>query len=157
VSDDVVIRRAEPRDVPQVAVLAAELVRMHHRADPARFLIVDDLETGYGRWLSREVLRAEAAFVVACRGDTVLGYAYGSVAGRDWMMLLDAHGAIHDIFVAEAARRSGIGRKLMAAIIGALETLGARLIVLSTMSGNEAAQRLFRESGFRPTMLEMTR
>jgi hypothetical protein len=35
--------------------------------------------------------------------------------------------------------------------------LGAERVLLSTMVGNETAQHLFRATGFRPTMLEMTR
>ena len=42
-------------------------------------------------------------------------------------------------------------------MVARLEALGAPRVVLSTMVGNEAAQRLFRQCGFRPTMLEMTR
>jgi len=61
------------------------------------------------------------------------------------------------VFVVPEARREGAGRKLIAELVAALERLGAPRIVLSTMVGNEAAQRLFRQCGFRPTMLEMTR
>jgi len=42
-------------------------------------------------------------------------------------------------------------------LVRALEALGAPRVVLSTMVGNETAQRLFQDCGFRPTMLEMTR
>jgi ribosomal protein S18 acetylase RimI-like enzyme len=151
------IRPAEIGDVPRVAALAAELVRMHHEADPARFFTSDNVEAGYARWLPREIGRAEAVVLVACEGPAVHGYAYGALEGRDWMLLLDAHGAVHDIFVAKEARRAGIGRKLLDALVLALERRGAPRIVLSTMAGNEAAQHLFRQAGFRPTMLEMTK
>jgi ribosomal protein S18 acetylase RimI-like enzyme len=159
VAEDVIIRRAEKRDLGQMARLAGELVRMHHATDPARFLLVDKVEEGYAWWFSRELVRAEAVLLVACLGAStvVAGYAYGSLEERDWNLLLDAHGAMHDIFVAEDARRRGVGRKLVEAMVKALEQLGAPRIVLSTMVGNEAAQRLFRACGFRPTMLEMTR
>jgi ribosomal protein S18 acetylase RimI-like enzyme len=95
--------------------------------------------------------------LVACRGDAVIGYAYGSLEERDWYRLLDAHGAIHDILVEEDARRSGAGRALVTGIVAALEKLGARRIVLSTHVDNAAAQRLFEACGFRATMIEMTR
>jgi ribosomal protein S18 acetylase RimI-like enzyme len=157
VTDDVVIRRAEPGDVREVARLAGALVRMHHAVDPARFLLVDDVERGYGQWLSRELANAGAVVLVARRGASVLGYSYASLSARDWNLLLDEHGAIHDVFVADPARRKGIGKKLVEETIAALEQLGAQRIVLSTMVDNEPAQRLFRACGFRPTMIEMTR
>jgi ribosomal protein S18 acetylase RimI-like enzyme len=157
VSEDILVRRAEMDDVPRLAVLGADLVRMHHTADPARFFIIDGLEAGYARWLSHEIARDGAAILVAIRGSVIVGYAYGALEGRDWKLLLDTHGAVHDIFVVEEARRSGVGRTLLDALVTTLERLGAPRIVLSTMAGNEGAQRLFRRAGFRPTMLEMTR
>jgi ribosomal protein S18 acetylase RimI-like enzyme len=71
--------------------------------------------------------------------------------------LLDRHGAIHDIYVADSERKRGTGRRLLDAITGELEALGAPRLVLSTMVSNTAAQRLFASVGFRSTMLEMTR
>jgi ribosomal protein S18 acetylase RimI-like enzyme len=130
---------------------------MHHETDPARFLLVDHVEDGYAWWFSRELKSADAVILVATQGKDIVGYAYGSIEERDWNMLLDAHGAVHDVFVAAEARRGGVGRELVRAMIARLEELGAPRIVLSTMVGNAPAQALFRECGFRPTMLEMTR
>jgi ribosomal protein S18 acetylase RimI-like enzyme len=157
VIEELVIRRAEQRDLAQVAPLAGELVRMHHETDPARFLMIERVEEGYAWWLGREIARAEAVVLVAARGAAIVGYAYGALEGRDFNLLLDAHGAVHDIFVAAEARRHGVGRRLVEALVSALEALGAPRIVLSTMVGNAAAQRVFRACGFRPTMMEMTR
>jgi ribosomal protein S18 acetylase RimI-like enzyme len=157
VIEGVVVRRAEERDLAAVAVLAGELVRLHHATDPSRFFLPDRVEEGYARWLSREIARAEAVVLVAARGREIIGYAYGTLEGRDWNMLLDTHGVVNDIFVAGEARRGGVGRMLVSAVVAALEALGARRIVLSTMVGNESAQRVFRACGFRPTMIEMTR
>jgi len=155
--DGIVIRRADRRDLAPVSSLAGELVRMHHEVDPLRFLLVDRVEEGYAWWFSRELERAEAVLLVACRGSVVVGYAYGTLEERDWNLLLDDYGAVHDVFVANDARRGGTGRELVVALVTALEQLGASRIVLSTMVSNEAAQRLFKRCGFRPTMLEMTR
>ena len=154
---DIVIRAAATPDLRQVAELAGELVRMHHAVDAARFLLPDRVEEGYAWWLERELGRAEAVVLVAAEGDQIVGYAYGSREGRDWNALLDEHGAIHDVFVATGARRGGTGRKLVLAMVEELTRRGAPRVVLSTMVGNEPAQRLFAACGFRPTMLEMTR
>jgi ribosomal protein S18 acetylase RimI-like enzyme len=139
------------------AALAARLVRMHHDVDAARFFLPDDVERGYGYWFGREIARDEARVLVATRGEQIVGYAYGTLEGRDWNALLDRHGALHDIYVEDAERKRGTGRRLLDAIVAELEALGAERIVLSTMVSNTAAQRLFTSAGFRPTMLEMTR
>ncbi|MDP9036967.1 MAG: GNAT family N-acetyltransferase [Myxococcota bacterium] len=151
------VRCAEERDLPRLGQLAGGLVRMHHEADPKRFMLVDDVEQGYARWFSSELQRAEAIVLVADRGDEVVGYAYGRLEGRDWNMLLDRHGVVHDVYVDAKVRRCGAGRWLLHTLVEELEGRGAPRIVLSTMVANEAAQRLFRSCGFRATMLEMTR
>lgn len=151
------IRRAKKSDLTKVAALAGELVRMHAAQDPRRFLLVEDVEGGYRWWFGRELAREDAVLLVAVRGDAIVGYAYGTREERDWNMLLDEHGAVHDIYVDTSARREGVGAKLLDAMIAALEEKQCVRIVLSTMVGNESAQALFRAHGFRPTMLEMTR
>ena len=151
------IRRANPEDVERLGQLAGQLVRAHHAADPGRFMLVPDVDAGYGRWLGREAKRREAVVLVAVVAGVVVGYAYGALGGRDWNELLDEHGALHDILVDESHRRAGIGGRLLDAMLAELDALGAPRIVLKTMTGNEAAQRLFESRGFRRTMIEMTR
>ncbi|HEX3770321.1 MAG TPA: GNAT family N-acetyltransferase [Polyangiaceae bacterium] len=151
------IRPAQPQDLPRLGQLAGALVRLHHDTDPARFFLVDQVEEGYAWWFGRELKRAEAVILVAVRDDAVVGYAYGTIEERDWNLLLDAHGALHDVFVAVEARKLGVGHALVKAIVAALEERGAPRVLLSTMVQNEVAQRVFHDCGFRPTMLEMTR
>jgi ribosomal protein S18 acetylase RimI-like enzyme len=71
--------------------------------------------------------------------------------------LLDAHGALHDVWVEEELREQGIATRLMEAMIARLEGMGAARIVLSTAWQNARAHDLFAKLGFRPTMIEMTR
>jgi len=156
-NSSVAIRRAVAADLERAAELAGALVRMHHDADSGRFFLPERVEQGYAWWFRRELERKEAVILVATRGELVVGYAYGTIEERNWNALLDEHGAIHDIFVDETARRSGLGQKLVRALIAELEGLGAQRIVLSTMVDNQAAQRVFLACGFRPTMIEMTR
>ena len=160
----VTVRRALPEDLPLLSALAGRLVRMHHEVDPGRFFLVDDVEKGYAAWFARELKRREAVLLVAVAeagsgiaGSAIAGYSYGAFESRDWNLLLDEHGAIHDIFVLDSERQRGAGQLLMTAMVEALEALGAKRIILSTMVSNERAQRLFARAGFRPTMLEMTR
>jgi ribosomal protein S18 acetylase RimI-like enzyme len=152
-----VVRKALTADLPAAARLAGELVRMHHERDPERFFLPDRVEQGYAWWFERELTRDAAVILVSEQRGTITGYAYGTLEERDWNLLLDEHGAIHDIYVAADERRRGAGRLLLGAIVAELEARGAKRIVLSTMVDNERAQQVFRQAGFRPTMLEMTR
>ncbi len=137
--------------------MGAQLARQHHAFDAGRFMLVDDVETGYREWLAREARNKKAVVLVAQLDGAVVGYAYGRLEGRDWNLLADAHGGFHDVWVEDAARGHGAGKALAVAMIAALEALGAPFVMLSTAAKNERAQQLFASLGFRATMVEMTR
>ena len=175
------VRAARLRDLPAVSRLAAELVRLHHRLDPQRFLLVEPIEKGYRLFFGRELERKGAVILVAederrsreggralparaRRGGQgpsqgpgqIVGYAYGTMEGRNWNDLLDACGKLNDIYVHESARRHGVGRLLLDAMRSELTARGAPRIVLLTAWGNPNAHAFFESAGFRRTMLEMT-
>src|SRR5213593_2827981 len=154
------IRPAADAEMSAIARLAAKLVRQHHEADPARFMIFEPIEPGYRRYLSSELSNADAVVLAAIRtgpggAEEVIGYAYGRLEPRDWNALREASGALHDIFVDERARNQGVGRALLDEMVRRLAEKGAQRIVLMTATGNASAQRLFTQFGFRPTMIEM--
>jgi len=157
VPNETKIRNATLADIEGAARLGAEIVRLHHSVDPKRFFLLDDVEQGYAWWLSQEIERPEAIVMVAERVGEIVGYCYGAIEDRDWSILIDRHGAVHDVCVAEGARRQGVARALVTAVIRQLEALGAPLIVLRTMVQNDSARRLAESLGFRSTMMEMTR
>ena len=154
---EVNVRRATTSDLPAASELAGRLARMHHETDPERFFLPERVVEGYAWWFERVLQDPEAVLLVAEVEGKVLGYAYGALSERDWNLLLDAHGAIHDLYVADGERRRGTGEALLRAILTELDRLGAERIVLSTMPSNLPAQRLFARFGFRVTFLEMTR
>jgi ribosomal protein S18 acetylase RimI-like enzyme len=151
------VRRATASDIPAAAEQAGKLARLHHDTDPARFFLPERVVEGYSWWFERVLKDAEAVLLVAEVDGSPAGYSYGALEERDWNLLLDAHGAIHDLYVEGEHRRHGVGEALLKAMLTELETLGAERIVLSTMPTNLPAQRLFGRFGFRVTFLELTR
>ncbi len=151
------IRSASASDLPAIALLAGELVRQHHAFDPHRFLLVDNVEQGYESWFRRELSNTQALVLVVESDALLVGYAYARLEPRDWNKLLDAHAAIHDLFIAEPARRLGLGRRLLEQTLLQLRERGARLVVLHTAPQNTPAQRLFAQAGFGTSMLELSR
>ena len=154
-----VVRAATRADLASIGRFGAALARMHHAWDPRRFMSLEPFEAGYEQFFASELGDASAVILVAERthDNQLIGYAYGRCEPRDWNALLDACGALHDIFVDAPARRSGAATKLVQAMIARLETLGAPRVVLHTAWANEGAHRFFDSLGFRRTMLEMTR
>jgi ribosomal protein S18 acetylase RimI-like enzyme len=150
------VREMTADDLQPVSELAEQLVKLHHGWDTTRFFITKDIAKGY-RWYFNSLLDdAESLLLVAEVDGVIAGYLYGSVEERDWAKLLDAHGAIHDLFVAESHRKHGVARALMNEARTRLQQKGARQLVLYSASANAQGQALFRALGYRPTMVEMT-
>ena len=53
------------------------------------------------------------------------------------------HGELHDVWVDESARGSGVGGLLLEELVRRLKARGVPRIMLMSASQNEAAQRLF--------------
>jgi ribosomal protein S18 acetylase RimI-like enzyme len=153
----VTIREMRRADLDPVGTLAAELVRQHHRWDPDRFLLAEPVDEGYRWFFGTQLGAPEVVLLVAELEGRVVGYAYGAVQPRDWNLLLEVHGALHDVAVDASCRRRGIGRQLVEAALQALEARGAARVVLMSAAQNAEAQALFEALGFRRTMVEMTR
>lgn len=150
------VRPAEPRDREALGRLAGQLVRLHSSWNPRRFLLIPNVEAGYGQWLSKEARSADALVLVAEQHDAVIGYLYARFEQRDWNALLGPHVALHDILVDPAARGAGLARALLEELQREARRRAIPRIVLHTAVQNEPGQKLFAKLGFEPTMLEMT-
>jgi ribosomal protein S18 acetylase RimI-like enzyme len=131
-------------------------VRLHHRLDPPRFLLIEPVEDGYQWFFSREIKRKEALILVAEADDAIIGYAYATLEPRNWNDLLDACGKLNDLYVDPTARRTGAGRALVTEVLAALRARGAPRVVLLSAWKNPEAHGFFEALGFRRTMVEMT-
>jgi len=151
------IHAVTPDDLDEIGNMAGELVRLHHALDPKRFLMIEGVERGYARFFKSQLEDPDTILVVAERAGRRVGYAYARLEPRDWNSLLDACGALHDIFVVESERRNGVAARLLEDVVLRLRARGAPRLVLSTAASNETAQRFFERHGFRRTMIEMTR
>jgi len=150
-------RDATHEDLPAVGQLAGQLVRMHHAYDPARWLLVDGVETGYARFFASQIGTGDTIILVAedeQNGD-IVGYAYAGLEERNWAELRDACARLHDVFVLERVRRQGLASRMLRECIQRLTALGAPLAVTTTAFQNEGSQALLRSLGFRPAALEM--
>jgi ribosomal protein S18 acetylase RimI-like enzyme len=150
------VRDMTSEDLGAVGDLAAQLVALHHGWDTTRFFTTPDVAEGYRRFFASQLGTSGVLLLTAEVDGAVVGYLYGSAEGRDWAKLLDAHGAVHDVFVDARKRGTGTGRALMREASARFKALGLKQVVLYAASGNTRGQALFRQLGFRPTMVEMT-
>lgn len=152
------IRPATSADLPRLGRLGALLVEEHHDFDARRFLPARNrTPTDYAAFLVEQMQEPDAVVLVADDRGDVIGYAYATVEGHDYMALRGPAGVLQDIIVDPEYRGRGVGRQLLDAALAELTARGAPQVVLSTAARNVSAQRLFARAGFRPTMIEMTR
>jgi GNAT superfamily N-acetyltransferase len=122
---------------------AAELFdeyRQHYGANPAPEAVA--------RWM-RELMSQEAMRIyVAGPGGSVFGLC--SVAVVPASLSLRTSWELRDLYVAPAARRTGVARALMAHLAEAARAEGAHRLSLQTETGNQQALDLYARSGFEP-------
>jgi len=157
IPSDVVIRRAEARDLPELGELGAALMRVHYAFDQLRFLEPGGGDqAGYARFLASQLDEDAAMVCVAERQGHILGYVYAAIEPLSWKDLRDEAGYIHDLLVVDEARRLGVGEALLDRAIAWLVERRMPRVLLGTAAQNEMARRLFERRGFRATMIEMT-
>lgn len=79
-------------------------------------------------------------FLVAERGGELLGYV-------GMMFVLD-EGYISNVATAPSARRNGIGRALISALLKQAEELALSFVTLEVRRSNEPAKALYAQQGF---------
>jgi GNAT superfamily N-acetyltransferase len=88
--------------------------------------------------------------LVAERGDELIGLAHYLFQRSTWLMGPQCY--LQDLYVSEAARGSGVGRALIAAVVGAAKEAGAARVFWNTRETNAVARRLYdavaERSGF---------
>jgi GNAT superfamily N-acetyltransferase len=151
------IRPATRDDLPALGRLGAGLLRAHHAFDAKRFIAPGDRpEEGYAWFLGTQLDEPEAVVLVGVVSGDVVGYVYASIEPHSWKELRDRAGFIHDVFVDQVHRRSGLAAALLDGATGWCRGRGVPRVLLWTSSENASAQQLFAKRGFRPTMIEMT-
>jgi ribosomal protein S18 acetylase RimI-like enzyme len=99
------------------------------------------------RYLAERLERNESVVLLAADADgAALGFVqmyptYSSLAAARTCVL-------HDLFVDPAARRRGVGRRLMEAAAEEARQRGAASLLLSTARTNRAAQHLYESLGW---------
>jgi ribosomal protein S18 acetylase RimI-like enzyme len=151
-----VIRDMTLADLQPVSLLAEQLVLLHHSWDTTRFFTTPDIARGYHRYFESQLNEKGVLLLTAEVDGVVAGYLYGTLESRDWAKLLDAHGAVHDIFVSTEHRKHGVAQALMTEAKARFAKLGAKQVVLYSAASNTEGQALFKRLGYRPTMIELT-
>lgn len=69
----------------------------------------------------------------------------------------EPHALVSDLSVTESARGRGIGRALLRAAEARARRAGARELRIGALTGNTAAEELYRTEGFRPWLVLLSK
>lgn len=139
-SGEVAIRPATDADVPSIT-------RIYNEGIQDRLATLETKERGEDERRAWLAARAE-------RHPVLVAERHGEVAG--WGSLNEfnprpvyRHVADFSVYVARDVRGSGIGGRLLEALIAQAGVLGYHKLVLAAFPFNEAGMRLYRRFGFR--------
>ena len=115
-------------------------------ADLDAIMAIEESEFTSDAWsrtmMAEEIRSAHTHYLVAEDDGVVTGYA-GLLCPRG------AHeGDVQTIAVLASARRRGLGRRLLRALLDEARERGAREVFLEVRADNPAAQTLYRSEGF---------
>jgi ribosomal-protein-alanine N-acetyltransferase len=92
--------------------------------------------------------RSFAELIVARRVVFLVAVAEQEVVGYAVMLMAADEAELANLAVGAAARRRGVGRELLAAVLDRARSADIRSVFLEVRMGNLAAQSLYRSAGF---------
>jgi putative acetyltransferase len=137
---DPVIRPIEPRDDPAVAAIIREVMPSFGACGPG--FAINDPEVGY---MSRAYAAARSAyFVIEEGGEVIGGGGIAPLEGGDGDTC-----ELRKMYFLPEARGRGLGERMMRLCLDRARDFGFRRCYLETLTGMDAAKRLYERVGFR--------
>ena len=150
------VRRATKEDAAIIAEFAMKLVDQHVGYDTVRFSRIGNAD-GMADFYRGQTEVENASVLVAENDGEVVGFAFMEFEPIIYAELATKVVWLHDIFIDDAARATGAGKKLIEAVAVEAKRFGANKILLSVAAKNVGAQGFFEQTGFMTTMHEMMR
>ena len=133
--------QAQPHEAETVAALLSAFNNHIGRDWPS--------ENAFHASVERLMERREAEFLLGAPTDDVPAAAVAQMRFRFGVWYATEDCELEDLFVAEEARGSGLGRAMLEAVIARATERGCRRIQLDTNETNAAALALYESCGFK--------
>ena len=153
--ENIVIRRAQEKDIPRVEELLLQVDMVHHIGRPDLFHV--------GRKYTSEQLKLifvnekTPVFVAVDESDTVMGYAFCMFKQvLEDNILTDIKTIyIDDLCVDEKLRGKGVGMALYQYVLSFARESGCYNVTLNVWTCNEPAMRFYEKCGMKPQKIGM--
>lgn len=119
--------------------------------------LFDEYRVFYGRdsdvvsarkFLADRIANDDSALFVAIDDSTERGLGFAQLYPSFSSVAMKRVWILNDLFVADADRRSGVGRKLMDVVAAFARSTGAARIDLATAKDNTSAKSLYESAGY---------
>ena len=137
------VRRAGPDDLAVIAALWKEFGT--EIPPPAHESVDEEKELDE----VAEILGSGVALIAEDDSGTAVGFALARKRTARF-------GTVTDLYVAPAARRTGVATELMRQVVAALRELGVEQLDLDVQASNDLARSLYARWGLRDEMIVMT-
>ena len=132
------IRPANLQDAPALTALVIAFRNHLERSLPSNTQFADSV--------SRLLASGDAEFCIAFEGDVALGYVVQRYRYSMWAAGVEA--TIEDLFVDPAARKGGIGTKLIEYALQRARARSCTSVCLDTNENNLGSTRIYMQLGF---------
>ncbi len=150
------VRRATPKDLPQIRELLLQVLTVHHNGRP------DIFKGGVRKYTDEEILNILAdentpVLIAANDEDVAVGYAFCIFQQhKDSHILTDIKTLyIDDLCVDENARGQHIGSLLYNAVLNFAKENGCYNVTLNVWSCNQSAMKFYEKMGLKPLKVGM--
>ena len=157
-----VIRHAEPSDIPSLLPMIAKTCALHQSWDAAKYGSVPHPEQLYYNWLASLLKNQRNLCLVACEKESdaiasqkLIALLIATVEREIPIYSLREFGFIQDLWVEPEYRHMGIARQMLEQALAHFTKIGIKQIRLDTASANDVSRSLFTSIGFRPSRIEM--
>lgn len=151
------LHRAAPADLPAILALLQSLGEQHIAYDPGRWTLSPSLPEAYRNWLENNHDESDVFCLLAqSSSGQPLGYVLAQAMPEDAKYFTAAHVYIHDIYLAPAARGTGLAADLLTRVRTWGTARGLRSFRALIATPNAQSLAFFAKHGFRPTATEVS-
>jgi ribosomal protein S18 acetylase RimI-like enzyme len=146
---EIIIRRADAKDVPSIVELWKELMDFHKERD--RFF--SRSATGhkaFADFITGHILSDTSCVLVAEVNKGIIGYCFAVISKYPPVLEIQEYGLVQDLGVTEKYQRRGIGKRLLKETQSWFFEKGVHRIEARVAKSNKLATDFWAKMGFTP-------